>query len=154
MSIVNGTIEAYSNKYGKHSILVGGKWYSSKFEIKASKGDSVEFDDKDKGYVNALKVLSAGSSPATKSSFGGRGAATVGFPVGFDTKDRSIVRQNSLSNAVKLVSDLGLFEIDANDGGESMEKVALLCVNVARIFEAYSSGDEDAKEAAKLLEES
>lgn len=152
MSIINGTIEAYSNKYGKHSILVGGKWYSSKFEIKAGKGDTVEFDDKDKGYVNALKVVSAGSGGATKSSFGGRGATTVGFPVGFDTKDRSIVRQNSLSNAVKLVGDLySGVEVDGSE--ESLEKVAVLCVNVARIFEAYSSGDDDAKAAAKMLEE-
>lgn len=150
MSIINGTIEAYSNKYGKHSILVGGKWYSSKFEIKAEKGDTVEFDDKDKGYVNALKVVGSGGGSPARSSYSGRGSSAPGFPVALDTKDRSIVRQNSLSNAVRLVTDLYAKSADEE---KELEELANLCVSVARVFEAYSAGDDDAKAAAAMLEE-
>ena len=161
MAMVTGVIEAtaYPNKFGKNAILIGGNWYNSQYPIRAEQGDEVEFDSGSTGkYVNRIKVLTKGGGAST-----GGGAATTraapkpGFPVAVDTKDRSIVRQNSLSHAVNLVTamlDAETFEFaDWDSRVSSTETFAQLCVGVARIFEDYSAGDSDAAEARAMLEE-
>lgn len=157
MATVTGTVEAYSNKWDKDSILVNGKWYSTKFPLptKPDKGDEVEFEDGGKNFINKFRIThstggggSTASAPATRA---------VGFPVGVDTKDRSIVRQNSLGHAVHLVSTFIELEALSSETWEEKEQMleshANLCVSVARIFESYSAGDGDMEEATKALEE-
>lgn len=156
--IVTGEVEATSNKFDKYSLLVNGKWYSSKYEVKAEKGDTVEFDDGGKTWIRKLRVVSGAGAGSTAPSVASSGVSrTVGFPVPIDTKDRSIVRQNALNVAVQLVK--AQIEGDSwtfSDWGEreaSLKKFAELTVDCARIFEDYSSGDGDASEAAAMLDE-
>lgn len=155
MGMVTGEIEAKSNKFDKYSILVNGQWYSSKYEIKAEKGDIVEFDDGDKKYARRVKVIGVVGQCNVASTTAPAGISrTPGFPVPIDTKDRSIVRQSSLKSAVEMVTTLrGVIDTpkDWDDLENQMERWAVLTVGVARIFEDYTAGDSDAEEAAAEL---
>lgn len=160
MSIVRGVIEAsnHNAKFGTYGILVDGKWYNSKYEIRAEKGDEVEFDDGGKNYVRKCKVVGSSSSGSTAPSVAAGGVTrTPGFPVPVDTKDRSIVRQNALKIAAELITNMMVpdhFEFDTWEEREKSTKAfAELIVDAARIFEDYSSGDGDAAEAAAMLDE-
>ena len=153
MAIVTGTVGAMSNKYDKFSIVVDDVWYSSKFEIPCKAGDVVSFDNGDKKWCRQLKVTSAGSGAAPSGGGGGyaksAGAPTAAykpaFPIGIDTKDRSIVRQNSLAHATNLYTST----LTVGEG--ITEEDALAIVDLARIFEDYSSGDGDARDATEEL---
>lgn len=162
MAIITGKVEAISspNKFGKHSILLDKVWYTSLYPVKCDRDDTVEFEDAGKKYIRDLKVISKGAG----GSSGGGGYArsapprTPGFPVGVDTKDRSIVRQNSLGHAVRLVAAMTDASVTEDYGTweereTGTEVFAQLCVSVARIFEDYSSGDSDGAEAAAALDE-
>lgn len=154
MSEIKGVVKATSNKYGKYSILIDDIWYSSKFEIAADRGDEVVFEDEDKRYIRKLRVTAKGDGGGGGTSTGSGGTRTPGFPVGVDTKDRSIVRQNSLNHATSVVTALAApTEYKTWEEREvAMEKYAVLAVSVARIFEDYSAGDSDAEEAKKMLD--
>ena len=79
------------NKYGYGLKLEGNdQWFNSKFEPGCNKGDSVTFDDKDKRYIDSLKVTSA--APVQDPS----GGSSAG---GYDKRQTSIVRQNAITNA-------------------------------------------------------
>lgn len=164
MATVTGVVEAKSNKFGKFSILLdNGTWYSSKYDINCEKGDAVTFEDGDRKYCQKLKVVGGGGGTPSAST----GATSIskpapfkaGFPVPIDTKDRSIVRQNALSHATNLF-------IGALSKQPDLEKVmtpkdlekflsanASAIVETARIFEGYTSGDDDAMEAEQILKE-
>ena len=154
MSTVNGVVKAKSaNKFG-FGIMVNDKWYNSKYEINVEKGDEVEFDDGGKSYVRDIKVtkggggsaVTGGSTMASKGS-GGTGYARGAFPIPANDGSRAIVRQNSITNAVALLNQL-----DFPKKLDEMEEVAYAVINIARIFEKYSSGDLDA-ELTKQIEE-
>lgn len=159
MGMQRGVVEAKSNKFGKTSILVNGNWFGSKYGFSCEKGDEVEFDDMGGKMVKGLKVLSSGggSSSSTPSRSSGYSPKVAGFPVPVDTKDRAIVRQNSLGHAVALVKslvDVSSLEYESWEVREkATEQFALLAVDIARIFENYSSGDGDAEEARAELED-
>ena len=154
MAQVSGVVGAMSNKFDKFSIVVDDVWYSSKFEIPCKAGDTVTFDNGDKKWCRQLKVVSAGSGGGAPAPSGGGGyvkaapaaAYKPAFPIGIDTKDRSIVRQNSLAHATKLYTD-GM----AESLGKVTEEDAVAIVELARIFEDYSSGDGDAADAKAEL---
>ncbi|MEK0325807.1 MAG: hypothetical protein QQN63_08895 [Nitrosopumilus sp.] len=79
------------NKYGYGLKLEGNdQWFNSKFEPGCNKGDSVTFDDKDKRYIDNLKV--SASAPEVS---GGVGSSAGGY----DKRQTSIVRQNAITNA-------------------------------------------------------
>jgi hypothetical protein len=137
MAIVTGMVEAKSDKFDKFSIKVGDNWYSSKYEIKAERGDMVEFDDGDKKYCRKLRVTGGASSG------GGGGGTTVntspaatGFPIPTRHQSRSIIRQNSLTNARELY-------INFANGEETFPEAVDAIIDIARKFEAYSAGDAD-----------
>ena len=67
------------------------------------------------------------------------------FPLAANDGSRSIVRQNSITNAVALYGKLTTEETSA-------EEAAYAVINIARIFEKYSAGDIDA-ELNKQIEE-
>lgn len=151
MAQVTGVVAAMSNKYDKFSVCVDDVWYSSKFEIPCSRGDTVTFDNGDKKWCRGLKVVSAGGGGAPAPSGGTTSAAPSAahkpaFPIGIDTKDRSIVRQNSLTHATNLY-----IKTMVGDGTLPTEEDAIKIVELARIFEDYSSGDGDARDAAAEL---
>lgn len=130
MPTINGIIEAKSNKFDKWSILVDGEWYSTKFEIKGEKGDTVAFETPEgKKYVNKLRVVSGGGGVASIPKNTGGGFAKGTFPVPLRDGSRAIIRQNSITNAVKYATGCEL----------AVEEI----IEIARKFEAYSSGDLD-----------
>ena len=153
MAIVNGTVEAISTKFGKFGICVEGKWYNTNPEwlsVKPEKGDVVEFDDGGRNYIKKLKVISGAvpsSTPSTSpkapvSSSGGRT-----FPVGVTAPERTINRQNALTNAVALMSQYPVTEAD------DIMLNAQTVIDIARKFESYTTGDLDLEEAKAALEE-
>lgn len=157
MAEVTGTVEAVSHKFDKLSLKVNDTWYATKKEYAPSfeinRGDEITFDSGSTGkYLNKVRKLTGSGGSTAPASTGGK--RTPGFPVGIDTKDRSIVRQNSLSHAVNLVSTIvGPTTAKTFEEREKQaEALATLSVEVARIFEGYSSGDDDAAEAAAMLE--
>ena len=155
MSTINGVVKAKSaNKFG-FGIMVEDKWYNSKFEIPCVKGDEVEFDDGGKAYVRDLKVTKAGGgaptgggSPMASKGTGGTSYARGVFPLATNDGSRSIVRQNSITNAVALLVGLGLRFTE----GEDMKAYAYTVISIAREFEKYSAGDIDV-ELNKQIEE-
>jgi len=147
MTTVTGNVQAKSTTKFGHGIMIEGNWYNSKFPIVCEKGDTVSFDDGDKKYVKGLKVLSSGGGVATKDT-GAAVPASVArasggysrgaFPVPPGDGTRSIIRQNSVTNAVALVKTL--IDNEKIPDGESLEAIVF---EWARLFEAYSSGDID-----------
>ena len=153
--MINGTVEAksFNVKYGSYGMLIAGKWYNSKYEIKAEKGDEVEFDDGGKNYIKGLKVVSSGgasttstaSGPSTSARSSGSGYGNRGkFPIAKDDGQRSIIRQNSLARSIEALKAANMF-----DGMDPNDMVSTI-ISTARLFEAYSAGDID-REAADLI---
>lgn len=111
-------------------------------------GDAVSFAVKDDEYKTMVSYAVKSSAPAAAPVAGSASAPAaraVGkpFPIPPLHGDRSIVRQNALTNA------RSMFEaIPATTSMEAVMDVAELIINVARRFEAYSCGDIDAAEAA------
>ena len=153
MAQVEGLVQARSgkSKFGTYGMMVDDKWYNSKFEIKANKGDEVSFDDGEKNYIKGLKILSS-SGPATGSSesrsgvSGGKSYSRGKFPIEQNDGQRSIIRQNSLTNAVNALGHAGMIE------GLKIDDMIVNIINVAREFEAFSAGDLDREAKAQLDE--
>ena len=131
MSKVTGTVGwVGKNKFGKYSLKLeeSSIWYNSNYEIKANKGDRVEFDDGGKQYCQKLKVV---GSTAT-----GLGSPAKGTDNSF--KERSIIRQNALRHASVIISNC----VGKNTDEELTDRVLAM----AKRFEAYASGDLDKEE--------
>lgn len=147
MAKVSGVVEAISTKFGKFGVLIDGKWYNTKpewLDVQPNKGDSVEFDDGGKNYLKGLRIVGGGSGSApAASSAPARSSGGRTFPIAPDAPERTINRQNALTNAVNYYNHTGRV------GDVSPEDV----VETARIFEAYTTGDLDAEEAKKAVEE-
>ena len=140
MSNVNGVVEATSNKFGKFSVMVGGNWYATKEEWaptpRPNKGDVVEFDDGGGKYLKKCRIVGA----VAHSAWRGNGEGGKETP----DRQRSIVRQNALTNAVSVWRDLS---VDPEDTIPSDADVVSRIIQIARGFEFYTSGDLDEKEA-------
>jgi len=148
MSTVRGTVDKVNipDQYGKASILVNGKWYNTRpdwLPTTPSQGDTVEFDDGGRNYIKKLKVVSSGG-PVASSSSGNTPTPTGGrtFPVGVTAPERTINRQNALTNAVNYYNHTGRV------GDVSPEDV----IDTARIFEEYTTGDLDLREATEAMD--
>lgn len=168
---VNGQIQAVTSeprntKYGTrnvHYITVNGERYQlgfGKLEVKA--GDTVSFEEGDKGYGKevtkgslvfggASAVVAAGPDvPAVAAAFvpapksGGKAPSV--FPIPALSGERAIIRQNALTQARELVVARGLTEGVTND-----QYVAEI-IRLAPRFEAYSAGDTDMAEAKAEVE--
>jgi hypothetical protein len=145
MAQVSGVVEwAGSNKFGGYSIKVGGAYFNSKFEIKCKKGDTVEFDSGSTGkYCNKLKVVSSGGGSEAPSNSGGSKPYTRSkFPIDVEDGQRSIIRQNALTNARELyIAAATLNKVKVDDP----KKAAEVVIEIARIFEGFTAGDIDAQ---------
>lgn len=147
MSTVTGTVKVCKpSKFGWGLLLEEdeSKWYNSKFEIKASTGDNVTFDDGGKNYVNKLKVNTGGVVAKAGSSSTAPAKMHL-LPVPLDNS-RAIIRQNALTNARELYTTCApaLPEMDVQ---------AARIIAIARIFENYTSGDADMETALKAIKE-
>jgi len=135
-----------------------GQWYKLGFKKpQFAKGDEVEFEFTSGKWGNEVtSVLSAPTAdadapvvattaPAPRKAYGG-GTAGGGysrgtFPIPPTDGQRSIIRQNSLSNSIKF--------FEANAMKPSIDEV----LRLAKTFEAYSAGDDIAAAAKKALKD-
>lgn len=158
-----GTVEqlgskAVNTRFGSkntYSAKVGGQWFKFGFkDPKLSVGDVVELDYNPGTYGNEVGTCTktaaaptpapandAAAAPARPAyTGGGKGS----FPIGPLDGQRSIVRQNALTNARELVA-AAIF-----DGKKSVnldiDVHAAIIINLAKRFEAYTTGDMDMEE--------
>lgn len=139
MSTITGEVEAKA-KTGR-SILVNAVWYGAFASATldgVERGDTVTFEsvlDKTGKYNNikgvVQKVRGTATSPLADGTF------KVLKP-SLD-RERCIIRQNALHNSVLFVGD--------HVEEPSPERI----IEVARIFEAYTSGDMDLEAAKKVV---
>jgi hypothetical protein len=168
MSDVIGTVEAVARS-GK-AIMVAGDWYSAynKNQIgPARKGDAVAFDFTVKGDFKNISgnvtITSASgedaNTPAEQPSASGKSTYMPRgrFPIDPLDGQRSIIRQNALSHATKLVSVL--LEIGELESEPMMDDdtIASKVISIARKLEKYTAGDLDReaveKKAKDMLDE-
>jgi len=137
MATVTGVVEGVSTKFGKYSILVDGTWYGTKEEwatVKPNKGDNVSFDNGGAKFFKNCTIVGGASPSAPASSGGGGKSYSKGsFPVDPEDGSRAILRQNALTNARNLFGEL--------KEGQDVEAVVAQIIEVAREFEAFTSGD-------------
>jgi hypothetical protein len=166
MNDITGVVEeVYNNGVGKGSgVVIAGQKYGAYDPHKAgiaslSPGDTITFKYDARGkYLNIkgrVETASGGHTPppppppAPKTR--GRGFGT--FPIGALDGQRSIVRQNSVTNAVNtfghLVSAGAWSELSDDDFRSYAQKI----IQIAKMFEAYSSGDLDEEEAEQAMRE-
>jgi len=141
MAKVSGVVEfGGQSKFDqdKYTVQVNGVYYNQKKEwmngVFPNKGDSVEFDDGGAKYIKNPRIVGEGggsptSAPKPRGVQSSPAART--FPVGKSAPERTINRQNALTAAVNYCKD-----------GYSPEQV----IDVARMFEAYTTGDLDKSE--------
>lgn len=169
MNVSNGRVEAVSTKpvetrYGTkntYSIKVDGKWYKCAFkDPKLASGDVVSFEYTPGKYgdeVNTATIKKetgavptpaapAGAEPAPRFNSARHGA----FPIPALDGQRSIVRQNALTNAREMV-------VAAMCQGQKtvaldIDTHSALVINLAKKFEAYTAGDMDLEVAKASLE--
>jgi len=146
---ITGTITAVAGT-NKSFQLDGGDWYGvyDPSNLQASKGDDVTFEFTRKGkWLNVKgKVVGSGaaissptagsvSSAPVKKATGGRT-----FPVRGTAPERTINRQNALTNAVQYTNEVFT--------SATVDEV----LDVARQFEAYTCGDLDITEALEEID--
>lgn len=144
------------------STKANGEWYSCGFKKpKFNIGDEIDFQFTENSYGKqmddkSVRVISKGEgAPAPTASAApsaaparSTGYAAKVFPIPPLHGDRAIVRQNSITNATKALSGgngADLLEVD------TVEEYAQAIISLARMFEAYSCGDLDAEQAAKMV---
>lgn len=130
---------------------IGGNYYSGGFKTwPVNEGDEVElsYATNAKGYndVKGLSVTTPNPNPVAPTGAAGNQAASgkgsarhVGrtFPVDALAPERTINRQNALTNSVAFHKDKAATQEDI--------------INTARIFEAYTTGDIDRAEAEAMI---
>jgi hypothetical protein len=138
---MKGVVEAVSTKFGKFSVMVDGNWYGTKEEWaptpRPQKGDEIEFDPKGGKYLNKCRIVSVDSSTLSGGSSGPASA-----PKNTD-RERAIIRQNALTNAVN-------FCIASCTTEELSEEEVII---TAMKFEKYTSGDMLKEAASKAKAE-
>lgn len=166
MNKMNGTIESMG-KDGKRFKLDDGSWYSafasSQLPAGLSAGDYVTFAYVEKGEYRNIKGSVTKATPPASTPTSAAGMAAAGsasdhpyldgknyvkkmFPVPPLHPDRSIIRQNSLTHAVRIMEEYQ-FDVLGESRWSTAEEAASAAVDIARIFEAYSTGEADARQA-------
>lgn len=138
---MKGVVEA--TKRDRKAFCIDDLWYSvySPSQMDGvEKGCEVEFDFIKKGEWNNVKgnvkVLSSDGGTAVEVTVGKASLA----------RERSIVRQNALGHATALCISQG-FDSDADNNISLANEI----VSIARVFEAYATGDSDIAEAEAAL---
>ena len=140
--------------------LDDGNWYSSFNAIGSdvNKGDEVSFTYVAKGRFNNIQgdiKVTGGSTGGTSPGPAGQEAPRRGggfnrgkFPIDPLDGQRSIIRQNAVSQAREL-----FLAITPESKLTKMDKTAVVdeVLSLARMVEAYTSGDLDLQEANRLL---
>lgn len=151
--VVQGYVEGFDTKpvsggkFTVHYVIVNGERVSVGFsKPTVNVGDEVtipyEIKYGEKQMPKGAKIRQ-GSVPASsfttpsagRSSGGGGSTGGRQFPVPPTSSERTIVRQNSVSNAARIISAL------IGEGGVAPGKEAQAVIDLAREFEEYSCGD-------------
>ena len=156
-SITNKTVTTKFGPKPAYSIKANGEWFSVGFnKPKFNVGDTVDFMYEEGAYGKqvdgkTIRVLSKGTGtppPATAAEAPSAPARSYGppqkvFPVPLMHGDRSIIRQNALTNAREAFADLVRFNRDAGAKPAILEadEYAACVLAMARMFEEYSAGD-------------
>jgi hypothetical protein len=163
--IENITTKEVTTKFGPkpaYTIIAGGERFSYGFKKPAfAIGDEIDFQYTENTYgknvdMTSVQMIKKGTgAPTPSASSPSPGKAPYSppakvFPIPLLHGDRAIVRQNSITNATKAVSDF--CGADGNFPGTIAEYTEVI-IETARKFEAYSCGDLDAMAAEKLAAE-
>ena len=159
--IENITEKEVNTKFGPkkaYSVSANGERYGYGFKKPTfSIGDEVDFQFTENTYgknvdLTSVRLISKGNPtppPSTATTAPAKpsyGSPKV-FPIPALHGDRAIVRQNSISNAVKLITD----SVKPTDKS-NWESLANEAIQIARMFEAYSCGDLDMEQAIAMSE--
>ncbi len=162
--VENITQKEVNTKFGPKpafSITANGERYSYGFKKPTFKiGDTIDFQFTENTYgknvdLTSVRLLSKGegtsspSTPAVAPSKPSYGAPAKVFPIPPLHGDRAIVRQNSITNAVKAFDNYLRGE---DVVPKSIDEYAEEIIAVARKFEAYSCGDLDLAAAEQMTE--
>ena len=160
--IENITTKEVTTKFGPkpaYTVHAGGERFSYGFKKPTFKiGDTVDFQYTENTYgknidMASVRLLAKGEgAPAPVAAPTGGSKPSYSppskvFPIPPLHGDRAIVRQNSITNAVK-ATDNYLRGEDVTPG--SIEEYADFVIEVARKFEAYSCGDLDLAAAEEM----
>jgi hypothetical protein len=160
--IENITEKEVNTKFGPkkaYSVSANGERFGYGFKKPTfSIGDEVDFQFTENTYgknvdLASVRLLVKGSGtppPSTASTAPAKpsyGSPKV-FPIPALHGDRAIVRQNSISNAVKLITD----SVKPTDK-TNWDALANEAIMIARMFEAYSCGDLDMAQAILMSED-
>ena len=165
-TVENITEKTVNTKFGPKkafSIKANGEWYGYGFKKPAfSIGDEVDFQFSETAYgkqvddksVRTLSKAGDTSSPTSSAPAPAKayGAPAKVFPIPPLHGDRAIVRQNSVTNATKLVSDV-LSKSKGDVDIKCYDDAAQLIIKIAREFEAYSCGDLDMAVAEEMVKD-
>lgn len=158
--IENITNKQVNTKFGPkpaYSVKTAEGWFSYGFKKPTFNiGDEVDFQYTENTYgknidhasVRMINKGTGGSAPASSPAAAPAARPAFAqkvFPIPLLHGDRAIVRQNSVTNATKLV-------VETSGKGKSPEELAQQIIDVARMFEAYSCGDIEAQAAEALGE--
>jgi len=135
------TVKPTSTGGNNYRMKLDGKWLSAGFAKPACNvGDQIEYTTVQKGqYTNlgSIHVLQAGAAPPVVTS------AHTGASGPSGSRERSIVRQNSVTNAVAVYNSyLATKNFEVMPSPSPVERAQEILV-VARIFEMYSMQDMD-----------
>lgn len=169
---VSGSIKSM-RKDRKGFQLDNGEWYSAYRPLPEALGQGVvvEFDFVSKGQWKNIQgsvqtVAGATSTNETSQAHEATGGGATApqlpnhylntnyaslikqFPLPFDHPDRAIVRQNSLTNAVNLLTSMG-HDLSKMKVDNMVDHV----LEIAQKFEEYSTGDLERKALDALTEE-
>ncbi len=153
-SITNKTVNTKFGMKPAYSIKANGDWFSAGFnKPKFNVGDTIDFMYEEGSYgkqldAKTVRVLSKGAGAAAPTPTGAVDSPATGvaparsfgppakvFPVPLMHGDRSIIRQNALTNAREAVAQLGFVEVPTD------AEYASRIIAMARMFEEYSAGD-------------
>jgi hypothetical protein len=145
-----------SGKGFRYSVKLNGQYISAGFKAPGCNvGDTIEYNTVQNGqYTNlgSIQVLSQGGASASAPN---SGAVSSAQPAG--KRERSIVRQNSLSHAVVTMNTF-LDSVRSSSGVEAKNytnavDLAQDTLLVARVYELYSMQDMDDDALNEKLEQ-
>ncbi len=149
-----------NTRFGKkktYSFKANNEWYSTAFKApKVSVGDVVSFEFEETKYgknVDPATIepslapsFSPAPPPVKRDTYQPKGV----FPIPALDGQRSIVRQNALTNARETVVALLGTEHKLADA----DYLAARIIEIARKYEGYTAGDSDLSEVKKEMEAS
>lgn len=159
--IENITTKDVNTKFGPkpaYTIIANGEKFSYGFKKPTfAVGDTVDFQFTESTYgkqvdATSVRMISKGTGTPTTATVSSAPTKAYTppskvFPIPLLHGDRAIVRQNSITNATKLITELSANSKAAPDYPSLINMI----IETAKRFEEYSCGDLDAAAAVDLV---